>query len=554
MLKFTCEWRSDLLCDLQRFSSGNVAGRRFVGFKITRALVRTECLIEVQRAALLHIASDGSVRSTYYLRNVASIKLFSDDASAFALFVNGRPRMFASPERDALVRIIAEACTKLGLSSLMSDDRLSTQDYRAIRAAHGNDRSPKLAEFDVLKLTSKYSTPRPRRLVITENSITERDTVTYTVISSRPLNSLFAVVRHWDEPQKVTFEYTDCQSRTYICSYRDELVASALDGAANAGNRSVEVVAVVLKQGLRCFPRTLELEPNTEAIYLKRLQGICKTIAQKQAEGGSVGPYSSELHYASAEFNANVSSRGVAFATKKSNVNTIIPVLINQLRSLLSHEDMPTAVILTFLQTLCRLVSAKDSSKQMITITELGPVLQMAMDSEDDAVCFWGVELLSRMFRNPQRPPAGDREADDLEANVKRVMLSDGALRLQLVELLDSHAAGNRTGGAGALVTLGVVRVLDSVLIRNMDTTAQDQADHLKQLVASRYLALLSLFRSKCSALTECAALLMRLIVLEADLGTARAMQEVCLVIVCLVIVCCDGVCVCVCLLCVCVS
>jgi hypothetical protein len=60
-----------------------------------------------------------------------------------------------------------------------------------------------------------------------------------------------------------------------------------------------------------------------------------------------------------------------------------------------------------------------------------------------------------------------------------------------------------------------------------MDTTAQDQADHLKQLVASRYLALLSLFRSKCSALTEGAALLMRLIVLEADLGTARAMQEV---------------------------
>ena len=65
------------------------------------------------------------------------------------------------------------------------------------------------------------------------------------------------------------------------------------------------------------------------------------------------------------------------------------------------------------------------------------------------------------------------------------------------------------------------------VLIRNMDTTAQEQADHLKQLVASRYLALLSLFRSKCSALTEGAALLMRLIVLEADVGTARAMQEV---------------------------
>lgn len=294
VLKFTCQWRSDLLCDLQRFSSAAVPGRRFVGFKITRALVRVECMIEVQRAAILHIASDGSVRSTYYFRHCNGIKAFSDDASAFALYFNGRPRMFASPERDALLRIVAEALTKLGLSSIMSDERLSTTDYRTVRAAHGNDRAPKLAEFDVLKVTSKYSTPRPRRLVITENSITERDTSTYTVISCRPISTLFAIVRHWDEPQKVTFEYAECQSRTYVCSYRDELVASALDGAANAGNRSVEVVAVTLKQGLRCFPRTLELDVATEAIYLKRLQGVCK----KLAEGAVTGPYSSELHAA----------------------------------------------------------------------------------------------------------------------------------------------------------------------------------------------------------------------------------------------------------------
>ncbi len=463
VLKFTCEWRSDLLCDLQRFTSASVAGRRFVGFKVTRALIRVECMIEVQRAAILHIASDGSVRSTYYFKNCNGIKVFSDDASAFALYFNGRPRMFASPERDALLRIVAEACTKLGLSSLVSDERISTVDYRTIRAAHGNDRAPKLAEFDVLKVTPKYTTPRPRRLVITENSLTERDTSTYTVISCRPLGTLFAIVRHWDEPQKVTFEYTEGQTRTYICSYRDELVASALDGAANAGNRSVEVVAVPVKQGLRCFPRTLELEVTVEGIYLKRLQGVCKTIATKAAEGAALGPYSSELHAACAEFSANVSSRGVAWGTKKSTVIQVITVLVSQLRSLLGTDDMPSAVILTFLQTLARLVSAKEAAKQMITNTELVPMLQAAMDSEDDAVCFWGIDLLSRLFRNLQRPASGDREADDLEASVKKVLLSDPNLRVQLVELLDSHAAGNRNGGAGALVTLAVVRVLDSV-------------------------------------------------------------------------------------------
>ncbi len=32
-------------------------------------------------------------------------------------------------------------------------------------------------------------------------------------------------VRHWDEPQRLTFEYTDLSSRTYVCSYRDEVCA-----------------------------------------------------------------------------------------------------------------------------------------------------------------------------------------------------------------------------------------------------------------------------------------------------------------------------------------
>lgn len=75
----------------------------------------------------------------------------------------------------------------------------------------------------------------------------------------------------------------------------------------------------------------------------------------------------------------------------------------------------------------------------------LVPPPQQAMDCEDDGVCFWGVQLLNRLFRNPQRP-LGDRDAEDAEATVKRVVLSDPQLRLQMVELLDTHAASNRTG------------------------------------------------------------------------------------------------------------
>lgn len=78
--------------------------------------------------------------------------------------------------------------------------------------------------------------------MLTEQEITERETGTYGVVSCRSVLSLFAIVRHWDEAQKLTLEYIDGSSRTYICSYRDELVASVLDAAANAGNGTVEIV------------------------------------------------------------------------------------------------------------------------------------------------------------------------------------------------------------------------------------------------------------------------------------------------------------------------
>jgi hypothetical protein len=47
----------------------------------------------------------------------------------------------------------------------------------------------------------------------------------------------------------------------------------------------------------------------------------------------------------------------------------------------------------------------------------------------------------------------------------------------------------------------------------------------LLQLVASRYAALLALFRCQVSGVVESSAMLMRNIVDQADVGTCRAMQ-----------------------------
>ena len=96
---------------------------------------------------------------------------------------------------------------------------------------------------------------------------------------------------------------------------------------------------------------------------------------------------------------------------------------------------------------------------------------------------------------------------------------------------------------------VSLIGLLDSLLVSHVDTTPAEAADHLMQLTASRYSALLALFRCQaslsatgrpckrdsvadpdppplqCTGIVESAAMLMRVIVDSADVGTCRAMQ-----------------------------
>lgn len=61
-------------------------------------------------------------------------------------------------------------------------------------------------------------------------------------------------------------------------------------------------------------------------------------------------------------------------------------------------------------------------------------------------------------------------------------------------------SGGGRTGTEGTLVMVSLIGLLDSLLVSHVDTTPAEAADHLMQLTASRYSALLALFRCQASA------------------------------------------------------
>ena len=548
VFKFLSDQRSTLLVDVERWRTGgdkDAGAKRFMGVKISRAAARVEAVLEVGSWYLAVLGADGRRVSLYPYKEVTAVRALRDDASAVAVTVHGRARLFALPERSELLRTISAALARLGLSAVVSDAGVTTAEYRAERAAHGNDAgATRVGEYDVLKITPKFTMPRSRKLVITEFAFTERDATTYAVVSSRPLVSVFNLVRHWDEPTKLSVEYRDGTSRTYLTSLRDALLGSLLDAARNAGNEAIAVSGDATRMGDRTIPLTIDEDATADNAYLAALARVAKPMPA----GGA--PYNAALVRAVTEMNANTSPLGLAFATRKAAIAPLVPEVVSATTSALALAEMPASITVALLNGLSRLVTTGAGYRIFIELSSASALLARACNHPDDGIAYAGFELLRRVLHNPRR---GDAD-EDAEAAARKIILTT-ELRVAIIAGLDVHSgggggsaragtrsrasssspvapaaaqsafSGTSAGNEGTLVVMSIVMCLDSLLVSHVETTPMDAWEHLMQLTASRYSALLALFRCRCSGVVESATLLMRAIVEQADLGTCRAMQ-----------------------------
>lgn len=173
------------------------------------------------------------------------------------------------------------------------------------------------------QVTPKSPAPRPRKLVISETHVTERDIATYAIITARPLAAVANVVRHWDDPQRFTVEYRDGSGRTYISPLRDALLGAIVDACRNSGNATVGVSVEPTRPGDRMGPPaalTAVEDADLAAVYIEAIRRAAKAGAA--APGG---PYNAALVRAAAELSSNVSPAGLAYAFKKGPVVAVIP-------------------------------------------------------------------------------------------------------------------------------------------------------------------------------------------------------------------------------------
>lgn len=545
-LRFSTPHRLPLISELHRLrciATKNMGGgppHEQKAKKFTRTGDKRECVVIVGPTALIVTRrpvageSRGTTLSTYPFKDIRQIRECKDDDSGIVLVIFGRGRLYFVENRSKMISEITKAASLVGLKLEVNAGAVTVNQCRASRARLGiDDTLHTLAEFFVEKHTPKHDRPVTRRLVLNEESVVERDVRTYGVVSLRPLSQIFALVQSWDVAQRLAIEYNDGTTVWYDCSERGTLLSTLLDACHSAGNLGVCVNAAVGGggAGLRFIPRDATSEEALEASFLKRLssafRGELKKAGLPKAEEGEVGPqlgagvpYQPMVESVARELNANVSFIGLGFETKRALLLPAMLAIISNLHQLCkTNANVPSAVTVTFLQALKRMVSTKvgfrgwtklpvgKETDKIAMASKLVEVITHTLKASDAGIVYWTLEVLDALCAPCGESHQNVESSNDEELRENKAALLTERIINLLMALLDADY--DKDAAISPLVTMVLVRLIERILCTGGNTTRGDTKTNLLMMVAARHTPVLRLLRSKCTAVRESVALLM---------------------------------------------
>ena len=84
-----------------------------------------------------------------------------------------------------------------------------------------DDHITSISEFNVNKVkTSRHKDSQKRLLCLSDGCIIERDPQTYSIVTLRSLNSVYALIRDSNDTQLFTIEYCNGSRRSYAAAQR----------------------------------------------------------------------------------------------------------------------------------------------------------------------------------------------------------------------------------------------------------------------------------------------------------------------------------------------
>lgn len=373
-LKFSSEYRSDILCEMlqhrHKFAEPNfpvttgLQNVQYSCFKHHWSDRKLSLTIEIGQASVNQVDSlNGKIICSYLYKDIETVAKVSDLPGGFVISYGGfgRLHMFScSPNdnsfRDELLKKICETAWQTsGVILHVKKDPIPQEFFQSNRfGRYSTDEAiTSLCEFTVYKTTSRSSQSDSirRLLAITDTCLVERDPNTYMIVTLRPLSEIFALIRSETNPQSFSIEYVRGQVRTYTSTDRDALLASLLDGVRASGNVDVHVKMTPSQRGYRLDPFYVPIDEEVESNFLKFLQcsppgwKFNETIARFNANCA----YSGLLH--------SVTQDGLFAENKEKLIHGALNSFIE--RDSLNQNDASNEDLEQHFQAIRRLVASK---------------------------------------------------------------------------------------------------------------------------------------------------------------------------------------------------
>lgn len=217
------------------------------------------------------------VLASYHFKDFEGLITVKDYSNGFVVVCGGfgRLHLFASQYVEEIKKKLVEsAMNNLGISIRVPKDSIIFDEFAAQRFGKfsGDENITSVSEFTVHKNSSRHSEAQRRTLCLSDTCLLERDPQTYNICTLRPLSDIFAIIRDNKNPQLFTIQYINGQTRSYIATDRDSLIASLLDGVRASGNRDVHVKMHSVARGKRLGPLSLPVDEEVETSHIKFLQ------------------------------------------------------------------------------------------------------------------------------------------------------------------------------------------------------------------------------------------------------------------------------------------
>lgn len=361
-------------------------------------------------------------------------------------------------------------------------------------------------------------------LCLTKSFLVERNPEDYQLISLRPLNDIFALVRSPDEDRKFSIEYASFNKiSTYFSTDRDALLASLMDGARSSNNIDIHVKMTPTNLGWRCGPLNVAADDEIERSHLKAFQTLPPgwTFLDAIYRFNTICPYSG-LAYTAPQDNK-------LFVENKARlIETALMSFINQADSIpipdisIRQSNKSLADCEQYYQAIRRLVASK-AGFALFNRSEpfrayLGSSIVKTIKLNNNAITYAGLDVLCALMQ-PMHP---DCDISHEQENKKKLLAKKEFLE-NLLDVFKIHVAR----GSGSLVVFSMLDFLTYALCAPYsETTDSSHFDTLLNLVAANGRDIYKLFNHPSLAIVKGAGLVIKAIIQEGETNVSKRMQE----------------------------